>query len=283
MKELIITQEQIDQLFSKGKLNVDEVLEIEPDENEFLILKDANTSSALVKYKSPYFFPIKEAKVYQNTKPKDARQKCFFDSLADEKILMSVVLGKAGTGKTLLAMAYALEQYFKNNKTIILIKPSVFVGGKSPVMGPVPGDVNDKLAGTMASYMVHFNSLLGHKAPFLLQEMLEKDALKMLPIEQARGMSLENATVILDEAQNCDMHTMKTIVSRVAASSKLIVLGDLSQIDAPFSKKESGLYIFLESFAFKDSPVTSQITLTTQYRSALADLCEAISEEYYKD
>lgn len=279
MRELIITQAEINELFKDGKLQLD----ITANQNEYLILKGEGSSSAIVKYKKPYFTPVKDFKVYQNIKPKDAHQKCFFDSVADDQILMTVVLGKAGTGKTLLAMAYALEQYFRENKQIILIKPTVFVGGKSSVMGPVPGDVNDKLAGTMSSFMVHINALLGHKASFVLQDMLQKEHLKLLPIEQARGMNLDSATIILDEAQNCDMHAMKTIVSRVSATSKLIVLGDLSQIDAPFRRTDSGLHIFMESKAFKDSIVTSQITLLTQYRSALADLCEAVSEEYYKE
>jgi PhoH-like ATPase len=279
MRELIISQEQLNELFKENKLLIDTPL----NQNEYLILKGEISGSALAKHKKPLLTPVKDFKIYQGVKPKDAHQKFFFDSVADDQILMTVVLGKAGTGKTLLAIAYALEQYFKENKTIVLIKPTVFVGGKSSVMGPVPGDVNDKLAGTMSSFMVHMNALLGHKASFILEDMLDKGNLKLLPIEQARGMNLENCTVILDEAQNCDIHAMKTIVSRVASNSKLIALGDLSQIDAPFRRTESGLHIFIESKAFKDSIVTSQITLTTQYRSALADLCEAVSEEYYKD
>ena len=111
--------------------------------------------------------------------------------------------------------------------------------------------------------------------------MLEKDKLKYLPVELARGMSLENATVIFDEAQNADIHTMKTVVSRVSSTSKLICLGDLGQIDAPFRKKDSGLNIFIQSQSFKRSLHTSQIQLKSQYRSVLADLCESITDEYY--
>ena len=196
---------------------------------------------------------------------------------------MSVALGKAGTGKTLLSIAYALNQYFKANKKIVLIKPSIFVGGKSSVMGILPGDVNDKMSGIMSSYMVHINKLLGNDAPHFLYEMLENEMLVYLPVELARGMSLENSTVIFDECQNADIHTMKTIVSRVDSSSKLICLGDLGQIDAPFPRKDSGLNLFLESESFKDSIYTSQITLLSQYRSELADLCEKITSEYNKE
>ena len=79
---------------------------------------------------------------------------------------------------------------------------------------------------------------MGRNAEHYLYEMLEKELLIYLPVELARGMSLEDATVIFDECQNADIHTMKTIVSRVASSSKLICLGDLGQIDAPFKKNE---------------------------------------------
>lgn len=281
--ELLVTGALINQIY-KERVDIDDLnLEIEPEENESFIFKDAADpkKSALVFYKSPYFYKAKNVdKTLQGIKGKDARQKLFLASLLDEKVLMSVALGKAGTGKTLLSVAYALHQYFKNEKDIVLIKPSNFVGGKSAVMGPVPGDANEKLAGTMASYMVHFKALLGKDAEHFLFEMVENDRLKFLPIEQARGMSLENSTVIFDEAQNADFHTMKTIVSRVASSSKLICLGDLGQVDIPnLYYKDSGLYIFLNSPTFKDSPATSVITLLGQYRSVLADLCEQIHDE----
>ena len=281
--ELQVTSELIDCLY-KGREDIDKLnLEVEPDENQSFLFRSASEpkKSALVVYKSPYFQVAKNIdKTLQGIKGKDARQKLFLSSLQDEKVLMSVALGKAGTGKTLLSVAYALHQYFKADKDIVLIKPSNFVGGKSAVMGPVPGDSNEKLAGTMASYMVHFKALLGKDADHFLFEMLENKRLHLLPIEQARGMSLENSTVIFDECQNTDFHTMKTIVSRVASSSKLICLGDLGQVDIPnLHYKESGLYIFLNSPSFKDSPVTSVITLLGQYRSELANLCEMIHDE----
>jgi PhoH-like ATPase len=285
MIDLIIPADLIDNLYKDGKLEV-EGLDFQPSENESFILKDEADpkKSALVIYK-PYFIrPPGLDKVVQGIRGKDARQRLFLSSLVDDDILMSVALGRAGTGKTLLAIAYALERYFKENKAIILIKPSVFVGGKSQVIAALPGDENDKLAGVMASYMVHFNALLGHKASFMVEDMLSKGMLKYLPIETARGMSLENCTCILDESQNTDFHTMKTIVSRVSSSSKLIVLGDLSQIDVPkLDYKDTGLYLFLNSKLFKDSKYTSVITLTAQYRSPLADLAENIHDELRGD
>jgi PhoH-like ATPase len=250
------------------------------EENEYILLSSTE-NSALAKRVNDKIKLIKYKDNLQGIIPKDSKQKCFFDSLFDDQTMMTVALGKAGTGKTLLSIAYALHQYFRNDKKIILIKPSDYVGGKSSVMGILPGDVNDKLSGIMSSYMVHIKKLLGRNSEHYIYEMLEKEMLVYLPVELARGMSLEDATVIFDESQNANIHVMKTIVSRVAASSKLICLGDLGQIDAPFSKKESGLNIFIESDSFKESKHTSKIKLTSQYRSILADLCEKITDEYY--
>lgn len=278
MKELIFSKETIDLLYKQQFLESKELEFF--NNNEYLIL-NSNYNSALVKKKKDKFVLIKYPKDFQGIFPKDSRQKCFYDSLKDKDILMSIALGKAGTGKTLLSIAYALNQYFKADKDIVLIKPSVYVGGNSNVMGILPGDLNDKMSGIMSSYMVHINSLLGRNAEHFLYEMLERDKLKYLPVELARGMSLENATVIFDEAQNADIHTMKTIVSRVSSTSKLVCLGDLGQIDAPFPKKDSGLNIFIQSESFKKSLHTSQIELKSQYRSVLADLCESITDEYY--
>ena len=280
MKELFLDKQSLDSFYKNSKLDFSTISDLKFDQNDYFILK-SDSSSALAKYKNGHFYPLNLSKSFQGIKPKDSKQKFFIDSLLDTQILMSVALGKAGTGKTLLSLAYALTEYFKNEKSIILIKPSIYVGGKSSVMGILPGDVNDKMSGIMSSYMVHLRSLLGSDAEHFIFQMLEEDRLKYLPVELARGMSLENSVVIFDECQNADIHTMKTIVSRVASSSKLICLGDLGQIDAPFRKEESGLNIFLESSFFKNSFVTSQVTLTSQYRSELADLCESITEEYY--
>jgi PhoH-like ATPase len=277
MKTYSVDKLQIDKIYKTKELPlIDELLE----ENEYFIISSSE-NSALVKRVENKIKLIKYKENIQGVVPKDSKQKCFFDSLFDKEIMMTVALGKAGTGKTLLSIAYALHQYFKNDKKIILIKPSDYVGGKSSVMGILPGDVNDKLSGIMSSYMVHIKKLLGRNAEHFIYEMLEREMLVYLPVELARGMSLEDATVIFDESQNADIHVMKTIVSRVASSSKLICLGDLGQIDAPFRKKESGLNIFIESEAFKTSNHTSKIILTSQYRSVLADLCEQITTEYY--
>ena len=164
MKELYYSKEEIDLLYKRNKL---QATDCNLSQNEYLLLK-SDFNSALVKYIDNTFILVKEPKSLQGIVPKDSKQKCFTDSLFDKNVLMSVALGKAGTGKTLLSICYALYAYFKHDKKIVLIKPSVFVGGRSSVMGILPGDVNDKMSGLMSSYMVHIKSILGRNAEHYL-------------------------------------------------------------------------------------------------------------------
>lgn len=281
--ELSVPDELIDAIYTHPVVEVALPDDYEPDENQPLVLK-GESKSALALYSQGCLKLAKHAGLsLKGVQGKDARQKLFIHTLNDPDVLMSVCVSKAGCGKTLLAIAYALEQHFKNGRKIILIKPSNFVGGKSPTLAAVNGGVKEKLEGQMASYMVHMRTLLGGEASFFLDEMWDRGQLLYLPIEQARGMNLARATVIFDEAQNVDLHIMKTIVSRVATSSKLIVLGDLGQIDTKSSYRESGLYQLLNSDAFRDSRHTSMIELKTQYRSPLASLMEDVWAECNPD
>ena len=279
--EITVDDNLIEALY-KNKVHIDEIqLDHEPDENQQFILKGATSGkSALAVYKSPYLMLAKGIESsLQQIKGKDARQKLFISSLLDQNILLSCAIGKAGTGKSLLSVAFALNEYFKAGKNIILIKPTQFVGGKSQVLGILPGTLEEKFEAVMASYMVHFKALLGKDAQHFLYEMFENERLMYLPIETARGMSLKDSVIIVDEAQNCDLHTLKTLISRVESSSKMILLGDLGQVDTGVSYSETGLFKMLNSFAFRDSQATSVINLKGQYRSALADLMENVWNE----
>lgn len=281
--EIPVADDLIDALYKDGAVDIELPEGYEPDENQPMVLKGLS-KSALALYRNERLeiasFASSEVK---GVKGKDARQKLFLHLLNDPKVLMAVCVSKAGCGKTLLAVAYALEQYFRHTRKIILIKPSNFVGGKSPTLAAVNGGVKEKLEGQMASFMVHVRTLLGSDANFFLDEMWDRGHLLYLPIEQARGMNLARATVIFDEAQNVDLHIMKTIVSRVATSSKLIVLGDLGQIDTGRNYRESGLYQLMDSDAFRDSEHTAMLELKTQYRSPLATLMEDVWAECMGD
>jgi PhoH-like ATPase len=196
--------------------------------------------------------------------PKDINQLCYFNTLSDEQFILNVALGAAGTGKTSVAIAKALNDYFVDKKKIYLCKPTVMVQShENNVFGPVPGDINEKYAPYLGSFEIVFKN---------------KHA-EFIPVEFTRGCTFENCTFILDEVQNLSWHELKTVLSRIGENSKIILCGDPDQIDARFDYQDSGLCKLISSQSFVKSNFTTQITLTKQYRGKIPDLIYNIDKE----
>jgi len=217
----------------------------------------------------------------QGIRPRDVRQKCLLWSISNKAL--TVGLGAAGTGKTTIAIAYALQQLFRNEKTIVLTKPTMFVGGSSNAVAAVPGDIHDKLRPYVESYMLIMRKLLGDDAEHFVAEFLEKGKLIIQPLELVRGMNFDNAVVILDEAQNTTTHELLSFISRVSETSSCIVLGDPAQVDTDLAWRETGLCQLLKSDTFYDSLIAKGIKLEAQYRGPLADLAAHVLEELNGD
>lgn len=214
---------------------------------------------------------------------RDSRQTAFLNNLADDSILINVVIGQAGTGKTTLALAYALDRWFSQNKKIVLSKPTSMVG-EGKAFGPVPGDMVEKYAPYLASYEIAIKRLLGNHASSQLETMKRKGHLEYVPIELVRGSEFTDCTFLLDEAQNLTWHELKTIISRMGEGTKMIIMGDLRQIDLvdrhsnPLPACETGLHKLIHSMPYQASPVSSQIELLTQYRSPITKLIADVDE-----
>ena len=208
---------------------------------------------------------------------RDARQTAFINNLVDDDVLINVVIGQAGTGKTTLALAYALERWFHHSQRIVLSKPTVMVG-EGNAFGPVPGDMNEKYAPYLASYEIAMKRLLGNNVKNQLDAMKRKGDLEYVPIELVRGSEFENCTFLLDEAQNMTWHELKTVISRMGENTTMIVMGDLRQIDLvdrrgqTLPSEETGLHKLINSEPYQNSKVSSQIELVTQYRSPITKL-----------
>jgi|14_taG_2_1085336.scaffolds.fasta_scaffold01357_5 predicted ribonuclease YlaK len=204
--------------------------------------------------------------------PRDAKQNAFANSLVDPEVLISIAIGEAGTGKTTLALAYALDQYVSRRAPIILSKPASMVG-EGKAFGPVPGDVDEKYAPYLASYEIALRRILGKShGKGYFKMMMQKGDVQYVPIELVRGSEFADCTFILDEAQNLSWHELKSLISRMGSNTKMIILGDLEQIDTGATKRQTGLYQLLNSAPFKSSRVGAAIELDTQYRSAITAL-----------
>jgi PhoH-like ATPase len=189
------------------------------------------------------------------------------------EIKLVTIQGVAGTGKTLLSLAGALEQR-RNYHQIYLARPIVPLSNKD--IGYLPGDVNSKLNPYMEPLwdnLKYIRSLFSEKDKEhkQLNEMVESQKLVVCPLAYIRGRSLSNVFFIVDEAQNLTPHEVKTIITRAGENTKIIFTGDVHQIDTPYLDAQSnGLSYLIEKV--KGQPLYAHITLQKGERSDLANL-----------
>lgn len=211
--------------------------------------------------------------------PKNLEQLAALDLLLDEEVHIVTLAGKAGTGKTLLALAAALELLFQGrNYQKILVSRPIFPMGRD--MGFLPGDVEEKLAPWMQpirdnlEYLASAQASAGPKSRGH-EGLMEKGLIELEPLTYIRGRSISNRIMIVDEAQNLTPHELKTIVTRVGEGTKLILTGDPYQVDNPYLDPNSnGLSYLIERF--QDHALAGHVTLISGVRSPLAELASNI-------
>lgn len=286
IKELLIPDQHFKNLYSDGFLNQELANSININNGDFLFLLDSSGNKAVaisISNKIKLIDSFK-GKSINGFSPKDLRQTVYCNLLQEETVSVIAALGAAGTGKTTLALAKAISDYFESRKKIYLCKPTHLVSShENHVFGPVPGDMQEKYAPYIGSFEIILNKILGEHGKDYLQTMLEKKIIEFMPVEFTRGCTFEKCTFILDEVQNLTWHELKTVLSRIGDDSKIILCGDPNQIDAGFKYKDSGLSTLLESEPFNQSQFTAKITLTKQYRGRIPDLIYNIDKELNKD
>ncbi len=244
---------------------------IEP--NQCFILK-SNRNSVLVRY-NPFTQKIKKIEKEANfgIQPRNAEQAFAFEVLNDPQIKLVALTGKAGTGKTLLALASALKQHKLYNQ-ILLARPIVSLSNKD--LGYLPGDEKQKVAPYMQPLFDNLNvikSHLGSNSPEqrLIDEMERSGQLAIEALAFIRGRSLSETFCIIDEAQNLTPHEVKTIITRAGEETKMVFTGDLQQIDSPYLDSQSnGLAYMIDKM--KGQPIFAHVNLIKGERSELSEL-----------
>ncbi len=245
----------------------------QPNPNQYFILK-GNRSSALVHYDhaNTMFNRVLKQKAY-GIEPRNAEQTFAIDALLRDSVQLVSITGKAGTGKTLLALAAAIHQRQKYTQ-IFLARPIVPLSNRD--IGFLPGDVKEKIGPYMQPL---FDNLDVIKNKFSstskdyqkIEEMVKTEKLIITPLAYIRGRSLSKVFFIVDEAQNLTPHEIKTIITRAGEGTKMIFTGDIEQIDTPYlDMKSNGLSYLTDKMIGQE--VFGHINLVKGERSYLAEL-----------
>ena len=248
-------------------------LKEEPIAHQYFIFKN-NNASALAHY-DPFnklINRVEKLKTY-GIEPRNAEQTFALDALLRPEVQLVALTGKAGTGKTLLALAGALHQR-KMYTQIFLARPIMPLANRD--LGFLPGNVDEKIGPYMQPL---FDNLAVIKQKFAqtskeyqkIEEMLQTDKLVITPLAYIRGRSLSRVFFIVDEAQNLTPHEVKTIITRAGEGTKMVFTGDIQQIDSPYlDTKSNGLSYLADRMRGQD--IFAHVNLVKGERSYLADL-----------
>lgn len=270
--------ELINDLYEQKSCNVKALLKRKkPVAHNYFILKSDRKSGLGYYNPESGLIELVEKRPVYGIKPRNAEQTFAIHALLNPAVRLVSITGVAGTGKTLLALASALEQR-RNFKQIYLARPIVPLSNKD--IGYLPGDIKSKLNPYMEPLWDNMKFIQNQfnesdKEFKRLTEMVNKEKLLITPLAYIRGRSLSNICFIVDEAQNLTPHEVKTIISRAGENTKIIFTGDIYQIDTPYLDSQSnGLSYLIDRI--QGNSLYAHITLEKGERSELANLANEL-------
>lgn len=276
MLELYVPKETLGKFYDSGEINVSDVVNHPLYPNQFVLMKDAlGGSSSAIGMVNPKGKTI--TKLHRNAehiwgiKARNVQQTMAMELLLRQDVPLVTLVGKAGTGKTLLALAAGLMQTEDENKykKLLVARPIVPVGKD---IGYLPGEKSEKLRPWMQPVFDNLEYLFNTKKPGELDAILAgMGSIEVEALTYIRGRSIPEQFIIIDEAQNLTKHEVKTILTRVGEKSKIVLMGDTAQIDHPYlDEYNNGLTYVVESF--KDQGIAGHVRLLKGERSGLAQL-----------
>lgn len=278
-RDIMVPSGTIDKFYADGAVVVDA-----PGlhANEYLTLKDETGKSALTKWDKAQGKAVPVKKLREGVwgiKPRNKEQHFALDLLLNDDVKLVTLVGKAGTGKTLLAIAAGLQKVTEDQVfSKLLVSRPIFPLGRD--IGYLPGTIEEKLNPWMQPIYDNLELLLGlnksdKKEGRSYAELVDLGFVEIEPLTYIRGRSLPNVYMIVDEAQNLTPHEIKTIVTRAGEGTKIILTGDPYQIDHPYlDSSNNGLTTVAERF--KQEGIAGHVILTKGERSPLAELATQI-------
>ncbi|KQN38835.1 phosphate starvation-inducible protein PhoH [Pedobacter sp. Leaf41] len=245
--------------------------------NHFFVLKNKRKTANVFFNHSNQTISLVSTDPIFGIKPKNIEQAFAIHALLDENIKLVSIQGNAGTGKTLLALASALEQR-RDFRQIYITRPIVSLSNKD--IGFLPGDAKSKTDPFMAPIWDNLRFIKDQfvgddKMAAKIDELITTEKIAIAPLAFIRGRTLTKIFFIIDEAQNLTPHEVKTIISRAGENTKIVFTGDIYQIDTPYLDSESnGLSYLIENA--KNHPLYAHITLQKGERSELANLANLL-------
>jgi PhoH-like ATPase len=272
------TRDLIDSLYAAGAIPIPAAFDGLVT-NEYVVLS-AGSSSALARVFQDRLHLVERRRQVWGLTARSKEQIFALDLLMDPEVSVVALSGFAGTGKTILALAAGLEQVMEPGEDrrgrydkLAIYRP-VVAHGKAD-LGFLPGGLDEKLSPWMGAILDNVTALTEHRsyadARRVVDEMVAMERLSLESVTFLRGRSLQNQFVIVDEAQNLEVPTLKTLLTRVADGTKIVFTGDLAQIDTPYvSAHNNALAVLMEAFAGQE--LFGAVTLCKGERSRVADL-----------
>ena len=272
MTELDTSSTVIDQLYSESVADLDEAREL-PCHTGIRLL--GNSSSALGRVTADKRVQLVREREAFGLHGRSAEQRVALDLLLDESVGIVSLGGRAGTGKSALALTAGLEAVLerRSQRKLVVFRPLYAVGGQE--LGYLPGTENEKM-GPWAQAV--FDTLDGLASREVMEEVLSRDMLEVLPLTHIRGRSLHDSFVIVDEAQSLERNVLLTVLSRLGSGSRVVLTHDVAQRDNLRVGRHDGVAAVIEKL--KGHPLFAHITLTRSERSPIAALVTEMLEEY---
>ncbi|WP_328829734.1 PhoH family protein [Nocardioides acrostichi] len=271
MAELDVTGENLDALYDDGVIDLDEGREL-PCHQGLVLLSERGTALGRVGADKRVHL-VRGDKEAFGLHGRSAEQRIALEHLLDPEIGIVSLGGRAGTGKSALALCAGLEAVMerRQHKRVVVFRPLFAVGGQE--LGYLPGSESEKMSPWAQAV---FDTLGAMTSQDVIDEVLDRGMLEVLPLTHIRGRSLHDAFVIVDEAQSLERNVLLTVLSRIGANSKVVLTHDVAQRDNLRVGRHDGVVAVIEKL--KGHPLFAHVTLTRSERSPIAALVTEMLE-----
>lgn len=272
MAELDVASDQVDALYASGSIDLEQARELPCHTGIRLISAGSSALGRVTADKQVQLVREREAFGLHG---RSAEQRIALDLLLDESVGIISLGGKAGTGKSALALTAGLEAVLerRTQRKVVVFRPLYAVGGQE--LGYLPGSESEKM-GPWAQAV--FDTLEGLASPEVMDEVISRGMLEVLPLTHIRGRSLHDSFVIVDEAQSLERNVLLTVLSRLGTGSRVVLTHDVAQRDNLRVGRHDGVAAVIEKL--KGHPLFAHVTLTRSERSPIAALVTDMLEEF---